>query len=223
MVNLGNDWDALLADVFLSPAYAALRTFLLSEYRAYRVYPNMHDIFNALRLCSFADTKTVILGQDPYHGAGQAHGLSFSVRRGCPLPPSLKNIFAELRADLGIPEPSCGDLSAWAARGVLLLNAVLTVREGQPNSHKDKGWEAVTDAVIDRLNEKETPVVFMLWGANAQSKAGRVTDSRHLKLNAPHPSPLSCYRGFAGCGHFSKANTFLIATGQQPVNWNLQD
>ncbi|MCL2671079.1 MAG: uracil-DNA glycosylase [Clostridiales bacterium] len=221
MVHIGNDWDALLAELFDSPSYAALREFLIAEYRQRRVYPNMHDIFNALKMTSCADTKVVILGQDPYHGPGQAHGLSFSVRRGCAPPPSLRNIFEELRADCNVPTPEHGDLSAWAAQGVLLLNAVLTVREGQPNSHRGRGWELVTDAVMDCLNEKESPVVFLLWGANAQSKAGRVTNSKHLKLFAPHPSPLSSHRGFAGCGHFSKTNSFLASTGQVPIDWNL--
>jgi len=221
MVHIGNDWDALLADLFDSSSYAALREFLITEYRQARIYPNMYDIFNALKACACADTKVVILGQDPYHGQGQAHGLSFSVRRGCTIPPSLRNIFEELRADCGVPAPTHGDLSAWAAQGVLLLNAVLTVREGQPNSHRGRGWELVTDTVMDRLNESERPVVFLLWGANAQSKAGRITNHKHLKLFAPHPSPLSTRKGFAGCGHFSKANAFLVATGQTPIDWNL--
>lgn len=223
MVHIGNDWDALLADLFNASDYAALRAFLIAEYKRGPVYPNMYDIFNALKHTACADTKVVILGQDPYHGPGQAHGLSFSVRKGCPLPPSLRNIFAELRADCGVTPPLHGDLSAWAAQGVLLLNAVLTVRGGQANSHRGRGWEQVTDAVMECLNRKEKPVVFLLWGANAQSKAAIIRDPKHLKLLAPHPSPLSCHRGFAGCGHFSKANAFLAATGQQPIDWNINE
>ena len=219
MVHIGNDWDELLGDVFAGESYAQLRGFLISEYRGGQVYPDMHHIFEALKLSSCEDTKVVILGQDPYHGAGQAHGLSFSVQKGVPPPPSLKNIFAELADDVGISKPTHGDLSCWARQGVLLLNAVLTVRDKQAASHKGMGWEAVTDRVITRLNEKDTPTVFLLWGASARAKAARITNPRHLKLEAPHPSPLSCYQGFSGCKHFSRANEFLVRTGQSPVDW----
>lgn len=223
MVHIGNDWDALLADYFASEQYRMLRQFLAAEYRTHTVYPSMYDIFNALKYTSFAQTKVVILGQDPYHGPGQAHGLCFSVKKGVEPPPSLKNIFQELHDDLGIPQPNHGELTAWARQGVLLLNTVLTVREHMPNSHKGKGWEAFTDRVIELLNEKQTPIVFLLWGANARNKAKIVTNPRHIKLEAPHPSPLSAYNGFFGCKHFSKANAWLLKTGQTPIDWTLPD
>lgn len=222
MVHIGNDWDGLLADYFASEPYQALRRFLAEEYRAHTVYPDMYDIFNALKYTSFHDTRVVILGQDPYHGPGQAHGLCFSVKKGVEPPPSLKNIFHELHEDLGLSEPKNGDLTAWARQGVLLLNTVLTVRAHQPNSHKGHGWEAFTDRVIELLNEKETPVVFLLWGANARNKAKIVTNPIHVKLEAPHPSPLSAYNGFFGCRHFSKANAWLLKTGQAPIDWQLE-
>ena len=179
----------------------------------------MHDIFNALRYTSFADTKVVIIGQDPYHGAGQAHGLCFSVKEGVPAPPSLKNMFKELQTDVGKPIPPTGELTAWARQGVLLLNTVLTVREGQPTSHKDIGWERFTDRVIAELNRKDTPVVFLLWGAHARQKAQIITNPRHVKLTTVHPSPLSASRGFFGCRHFSKANAILEQNGLTPINW----
>ena len=197
--------------------------FLANEYRTATVYPNMYDIFNALKLTSFQSCKVVILGQDPYHGEGQAHGLSFSVRNGVQPPPSLLNIFKELQDDVGIPAPTTGNLTCWAKQGVLMLNTVLTVRAHQPNSHKGMGWEAVTDAVIDALNRKTTPVVFLLWGANARNKAKIVTNPIHIRLEAPHPSPLSAYNGFFGCRHFSKANAALIASGQTPIDWTVQE
>ncbi len=222
MVHIGNDWDGLLADYFASEQYQALRRFLAEEYRAHTVYPDMYDIFNALKYTGYADTRVVILGQDPYHGPGQAHGLCFSVKKGVEPPPSLKNIFHELHEDLGLSEPKNGDLTAWARQGVLLLNTVLTVRAHQPNSHKGHGWEAFTDRVIELLNEKETPVVFLLWGANARNKAKIVTNPIHVKLEAPHPSPLSAYNGFFGCRHFSKANAWLLKTGQAPIDWQLE-
>lgn len=223
MVHIGNDWDGLLADYFASEQYQALRRFLADEYRAHTVYPNMYDIFNALKYTSFADTKVVIIGQDPYHGPGQAHGLCFSVKKGVEPPPSLKNIFQELQSDLGITPPNHGELTVWARQGVLLLNTVLTVREHMPNSHKGHGWEEFTDRVIALLNEKQTPVVFLLWGANARNKAKIVTNPIHIKLEAPHPSPLSAYNGFFGCRHFSKANDWLIKTGQSPIDWHLDE
>ncbi|MBR0425544.1 MAG: uracil-DNA glycosylase [Clostridia bacterium] len=223
MVNIGNDWDAILKPVFETDSYQRLRAFLANEYRTATVYPNMYDIFNALKLTSFQSCKVVILGQDPYHGEGQAHGLSFSVRNGVQPPPSLLNIFKELQDDVGIPAPTTGNLTCWAKQGVLMLNTVLTVRAHQPNSHKGMGWEAVTDAVIDALNRKTTPVVFLLWGANARNKAKIVTNPIHIRLEAPHPSPLSAYNGFFGCRHFSKANAALIASGQTPIDWTVQE
>ncbi len=221
MVHIGNDWDDLLKDYFASEQYQALRQFLVQEYRSHVVYPNMYDIFNALKYTAYRDVKVVILGQDPYHGPGQAHGLCFSVKQGVEPPPSLKNIFSELQKDVGIPAPKHGELTCWARQGVLLLNTVLTVREHQPNSHKGHGWEAFTDRVIELLDKKQTPIVFLLWGANARNKARIVTNPIHIKLEAPHPSPLSAYNGFFGCRHFSKANAWLQKTGQEPIDWNL--
>ena len=222
MVHIGNDWDELLKDYFASEPYQALRTFLAQEYRTHTIYPGMYDIFNALKYTSFADTKVVILGQDPYHGPGQAHGLCFSVKKGVEPPPSLKNIFSELMEDVGIPKPEHGELTCWARQGVLLLNTVLTVREHMPNSHKGKGWEQFTDRVIELLDQKQTPVVFLLWGANARNKAKIVQNPIHIKLEAPHPSPLSAYNGFFGCRHFSKANAWLLKTGQTPIDWRIE-
>ncbi len=221
MVHLGNDWDAILADEFEKPYYLALREFLKQEYATRRIYPNMHDIFNALKASSFEDTRVVIIGQDPYHGAGQAHGLCFSVQRGVEPPPSLKNMYKELADDVGFAIPSHGDLTAWARQGVLMLNTVLTVREGSPNSHKGMGWETFTDRVIEELNRKQTPVVFLLWGANAKNKARIITNPLHRKLETVHPSPLSAHGGFFGCRHFSRCNEILVASGQRPIDWQL--
>ena len=221
MVNIGNGWDALLKDEFQKEYYLELRKFLKSEYSHYRVYPDMFDIFNALKLCDYGDVKAVLLGQDPYHGAGQAEGLCFSVKDGVEKPPSLKNIFKEYTADLGYPEPASGSLRGWARSGVLLLNTALTVREGQPNSHSGKGWEIFTDRVIELLNGRERPMVFILWGRNARSKKALITSPRHLVLEAAHPSPLSASSGFFGCRHFSKTNEFLKSAGLEPVDWKL--
>lgn len=220
MVRLGNDWDGILADEWEKPYYRQLHSFLKEEYSKTRIYPDMYDIFNALKYTSFADTRAVIIGQDPYHGPGQAHGLCFSVKKGVPLPPSLVNIYKEITDDLGVAMPQHGELTGWAKQGVLLLNTVLTVRAGQPNSHKDKGWEIFTDRVISELNRKETPIVFLLWGANAEKKARVITNPIHKKLITVHPSPLSAYRGFFGCRHFSKANEILISSGQPPIKWD---
>ena len=223
MVNLGNDWDGILKDEFTKDYYLKLRAFLAKEYRQGTVYPDMYDIFNALRYTSFADTKAVIIGQDPYHGEGQAHGLCFSVRRGVEPPPSLKNIFRELEDDVGFHYTGHGELTSWAKQGVLLLNTVLTVRAHQPNSHRGMGWELFTDRVIRELNNKQTPVVFLLWGANARQKARVVTNPIHVKLETVHPSPLSAYNGFFGCRHFSRCNEALIASGQTPIDWQLPE
>lgn len=223
MLVFGNDWDVLLKETVEGEAYQKLRSFLAEEYATRTIYPDMHDIFQALKVTSCQDTKVVIIGQDPYHGRGQAHGLSFSVQRGVPIPPSLVNIYKELKADLGIEPPKHGNLLSWAKQGVLLLNATLTVREHQPNSHKGKGWEAFTDAVIRCIDQKTQSVVFLLWGANARNKAKIVQNPIHYKLEAPHPSPLSAYNGFFGCRHFSQTNALLIGSGQSPIDWSLPE
>ncbi len=221
MVNLGNDWDSILADEFSKPYYLELREFLKKEYSTRRIYPNMNDIFNALKASSFEKTRVVIIGQDPYHGEGQARGLCFSVKRPVEPPPSLKNMYKELESDIGFKIPDHGELTHWAEQGVLMLNAVLTVREGAANSHKGMGWEQFTDRVISELNRKETPVVFLLWGANARKKAEVITNPIHKKLITVHPSPLSAYNGFFGCRHFSKCNELLTESGQEPIDWQI--
>ncbi len=220
MVLLNNDWDKLLADEFKKEYYISLREFLKTEYSTRRIYPPMFDIYNALRYTAYKDTKVVILGQDPYHGSGQAHGLCFSVKRGIMPPPSLKNIFKELYSELKIQEPECGELTGWAKQGVLLLNTTLTVREASPQSHKGKGWEILTDKIISLINEKQEPTVFMLWGGNARAKKALITNKNHLVLECAHPSPLSAYNGFFGCGHFVKANEFLKNANRTPVFWD---
>ena len=223
MVNIGNDWDEILADEFKKPYYLKLRNFLKSEYSTRRIFPDMYDIFNALKYTSFSNTRVVIIGQDPYHGAGQAHGLCFSVKPGIEPPPSLKNIFAEIKSDIGIDMPEhYGYLTSWAKQGVLMLNSVLTVREGIANSHKGMGWEIFTDRVISELNRKQTPVVFLLWGASARKKGELITNGLHKKLISVHPSPLSAYAGFFGCRHFSKANEILVNSGQAPIDWSIK-
>ncbi len=223
MVNIGNEWDELLSGEFQKDYYRQLRQFLISEYRSRKIFPPMNDIFNALRYTSYSDVKAVILGQDPYHGEGQAHGLCFSVKKGTPPPPSLQNIFKEINSELGIPIPKHGELTEWAKNGVLLMNTVLTVRESSPNSHRGQGWEIFTDRVIELLNKRETPIVFLLWGANARSKAKLITNPKHLILQCAHPSPLSAHNGFFGCGHFAKANEFLQKNGIEPIDWRITD
>ncbi len=222
MVNIGNDWDNLLKEDFESPWYKELRSFLVEEYSSSIVYPDMHDIFNALKYTSYKDVKVVILGQDPYHGKGQAHGLCFSVNKGVPIPPSLMNIYKEINNDLGIPIPQNGCLIPWSNQGVLLLNSVLTVREGSPLSHKGKGWEKLTDKVIKLLNERSEPIVFLLWGGPARAKKSLITNQIHYVLEAPHPSPLSAYYGFLGCKHFSKTNDILQSLNKEKINWEIK-
>ncbi len=219
MVNIGNDWDELLRDEFKKEYYLSLREFLKAEYFSIKIFPPMNDIFNALKYTSYKDARVVILGQDPYHGEGQAHGLCFSVMRGVAPPPSLKNIYKELNADIGMAIPEHGELTCWAKQGVLLLNTTLTVREGQPQSHKGRGWEILTDRIIELINQKSEPVVYLLWGGNARAKRALITNPRHLVLECAHPSPLSAYAGFFGCRHFSRANEFLLQNGLAPIDW----
>lgn len=219
MVSLGNDWDNILKEEWQKPYYLALREFLKVEYSTRKIYPSMNDIYNALRYTSYQDVKVLIVGQDPYHGPGQAHGLCFSVKEGIKQPPSLVNIFKELESEYGMVRPESGELTGWAKQGVLLLNTALTVREGQPNSHRGKGWEILTDKIISLVDEKEEPVVFLLWGSNARAKKALIHNSRHLVLECAHPSPLSAYQGFFGCGHFKRANEFLRATGRPEIDW----
>jgi len=219
----GNDWDKLLEAEFNKDYYKKLREFLMNEYSSAKIFPEKEDIFTALKLTSYGDTKVVILGQDPYHGDGQAHGLAFSVKAGEQAPPSLVNMFKELKSDLGCDIPNNGYLVPWAKQGILLLNAALTVREGEPNSHKGKGWEQFTDRIISILNEREKSVIFVLWGKNALAKEELITNVRHMILRAPHPSPLSASRGFFGCKHFSKINLLLRANGDAPIDWQIPD
>jgi uracil-DNA glycosylase len=220
---LKNDWADFLEEEFKKDYYLKLRQFLIEEYRQHVVYPDMYDIFNALHYTAYSDTKVVILGQDPYHGPGQAHGLSFSVKPGVNPPPSLQNIFKELRDDLGYSIANHGYLVDWTKQGVLLLNTVLTVRQGLPNSHRGKGWEIFTDQVIRLLNQREKPVVFILWGKNAQDKRNLITAPQHFIIESPHPSPFSANRGFFGSRPFSKANGFLRSIGGSEVNWQIKD
>ena len=217
MIKLNNDWDVLLADEFKKEYYLNLRQFLKQEYSTKTIYPDMYDIFNALKLTSFCDTKIVIVGQDPYINKGEAHGLAFSVNHGIKIPPSLINIFKELSSDIGIDMPKSGCLTAWAERGVLLLNSVLTVQAGKSRSHAKKGWEIFTDYVLSLLNERKKPLVFMLWGNDAKNKGQIITGRQHLVLTAAHPSPLAGGR-FFGCKHFSKANEFLK---DDAIDWTL--
>lgn len=221
MAILQNDWANYLNDEFEKDYYKKLRQVLKEEYSRATVYPDMHHIFNALHMTPYAETKVLILGQDPYHGPGQAHGLSFSVREGVPFPPSLRNMLKELKDDLGIPMPEHGCLEKWAKQGVLLLNSVLTVRDGEPNSHKNLGWQIFTDRVIEVLNERDQPIVFILWGRHAQEKLPMIDQKRHFVLKAPHPSPLSASRGFFGSRPYSKCNEFLRNNGITEIDWAL--
>ncbi len=222
MAQITNDWLQILEPEFRKPYYRELFNFIRSEYASKVIYPPAGDLFNALHLTSYADTRVVILGQDPYHNQHQAHGLAFSVPEDQEtIPPSLINIFRELHDDVGCRMPDNGCLVKWAKQGVLLLNTVLTVRAHQPQSHQGKGWEQFTDAILRALDRKEGPVVFMLWGAPAQAKAGLLTQPGHLVLKAPHPSPLSAYRGFFGCAHFSRCNEYLQRNGLDPIDWQI--
>ena len=223
MVHIGNDWDALLADEFEKDYYRSLRRFLALEYKTHLIHPDMNDIYNALKQTSYADTKVVILGQDPYHEPGQAHGLAFSVKKGVRIPPSLLNMYKELNDELGCYIPNHGCLEKWARQGVLLLNSSLTVRDGVANSHRGKGWEILTNRITELLNERETPVIFMLWGNNAREKQKVITNPQHVILTAAHPSPLSASRGFFGCGHFKLANKILEREGRGAIDWQIDD
>lgn len=216
-----NDWGQHLKEEMTQPYYRQLRQFLIGEYSTKQVYPDMYSIFNALHYTSYADTKVLILGQDPYHEPGQAHGLSFSVQPNVPPPPSLVNIFKELETDLGCTVPNNGCLEPWARQGVLLLNTVLTVQAHRANSHRDKGWEIFTDKIISLLNQREKPVAFILWGSPARRKKAMITNPQHFIVESPHPSPLSAYRGFFGSRPFSKVNKFLESVGEKPINWQL--
>lgn len=216
-----NDWGQYLKEEMAQPYYRKLWQFLIGEYSTKQVYPDMYSIFNALHYTSYADTKVLILGQDPYHEPGQAHGLSFSVQPNVPPPPSLVNIFKELETDLGCTVPNNGCLEPWARQGVLLLNTVLTVQAHRANSHRDKGWEIFTDKIISLLNQREKPVAFILWGSPARRKKAMITNPQHFIVESPHPSPLSAYRGFFGSRPFSKVNKFLESVGEEPINWQL--
>lgn len=218
-VKIEPSWKAVLADEFEKPYFSLLTNFVKKEYQSTRCYPPAHLIFNAFDLCPFDKVKVVIIGQDPYHGPGQAHGLCFSVNDGVQFPPSLVNIFKEIERDLQIPFPASGNLTRWAQQGVFLLNATLSVRKASAGSHQNKGWEEFTDRVIKEISDKKSNVVFMLWGSYAQKKGAIIDSKKHCILKAVHPSPLSAYRGFIGCGHFSFANKYLAEKGLTPINW----
>ena len=220
---LTNDWEPILKAEFNKPYFIQMGEFLAKEYAEQVVYPAKAEIFNALNMTSFEDVKVVILGQDPYHGPNQAHGLSFSVQPGVKIPPSLRNIYQELHSDLGLPIPNHGHLVKWAEQGVLMLNTVLTVRAGEANSHQGIGWEQFTERVIESLNEKSDPVVYFLWGASAQKKERLIDTSKHLVIKSPHPSPLSSYRGFFGSKPFSQANQHLEQAGLKPIDWQIRN
>ena len=222
-VQIGNDWDEILKDEWKKDYYLNLRKNLIHEYKNHTIYPSMYDIFNALKKVPYKDVKVVILGQDPYHGQGQAHGFSFSVQKGVKTPPSLLNIYKELHDDLGFYIPNNGNLIKWADQGVLLLNSTLTVSAHQANSHKDIGWSILTDNIIKLLNEKEKPIVFILWGKFAQSKENLITNKKHLIIKSAHPSPFAAHRGFFGSKPFSKTNNFLIKNNMSPIDWQIEN
>lgn len=219
MTKIAQNWYNLLEEEFNKTYFSNLQKFLDKEYKTYTIYPKAENIFNALNYVKYDDVKVVIIGQDPYHEPNQAHGLAFSVEDDVNLPPSLKNIFKEIASDLNIEQSQNGNLTRWAKQGVLLLNTVLTVRKGQANSHKDKGWEILTSKIIELLNLREKPIVFLLWGSQAKGFSAKITNKNHLVLSSVHPSPLSAYNGFFGCKHFSKANDFLIRNGEIPIDW----
>ncbi len=221
MPKITNDWLDVIGSEFDKEYYKALREFLILEYRSKRIFPKADDIFNAYHLCPYSKLKVMILGQDPYHGYGQAHGLCFSVKKGVKIPPSLLNIYKELKSDIGFEIPDHGYLNRWAEQGVFLLNTSLTVREKSPMSHSGKGWEIFTDATIRAINDIDRPIVIMLWGRPAQKKEVLLNNPKHLILKASHPSPLSAHRGFFGCKHFSKANEFLRNQGYSEIDWRL--
>lgn len=223
MVNLGNDWDEILKDEFEKEYYQKLRKFLITEYKSETIYPKMENIFSALKLTSYKDCKVLILGQDPYHGPNQAHGLAFSVNIGIKTPPSLQNMYKELRDELGLYVPNNGYLIPWAEQGILLLNTALTVRAGAANSHSKVGWEIFTDNIIKYLNDREDPVIFVLWGGNARKKKAFINTDRHYILEAAHPSPLSAHNGFFGCGHFKKINEILSNLGKKEIDWQIEN
>ncbi len=222
IIKFDNSWDSILKEEFKKEYYLNLRKFLIEEYEKQKIYPNMHDIYNAFKFTPYEEVKVVILGQDPYHGEGQAHGLSFSVRPGVKSPPSLINIFKELKDDLGYEMPPNGCLEPWAREGIFLLNTCLTVREGEPNSHRDKGWEILTDRVIEILDEREDPIVFILWGNNAKQKETLIKNKKHLIIKGTHPSPLSAHSGFFGGKYFSKTKKFLEKNGKT-INWKINE
>lgn len=223
MSAIDNDWLEAIGKEFKKTYYKELYQFVKGEYERYVIYPPADDIFNAFHFTPLNQVKVVILGQDPYHNAGQAHGLCFSVKPDVDVPPSLVNIYTELQEDIGCNIPNNGYLEKWAKQGVLMLNTVLTVRAHQANSHQGKGWELFTDAVIEAVNAQDQPIVFLLWGRPAQMKKKMLTNPKHLILEAPHPSPLSAYRGFFGCRHFSKTNAFLAQNGIEPIDWQIDD
>jgi len=225
MFRFDNSWDGLMAPEAEKEYYKSLRKFLADEYlrSGVRIFPDMNDIFNAFRYTPYDKVRAVIIGQDPYHGFGQAHGLCFSVKKGVPAPPSLQNIFKELQSDTGIIPPNHGELTQWAKNGVMLLNSVLTVREGAAGSHAGHGWEIFTDRAIELLNRREEPVCFILWGRYAREKKRLITEPRHCVLEAAHPSPLSVYNGFFGCRHFSRCNEFLRSVGEPEIDWKIDD
>ena len=222
MIDLG-DWNEILSPLFQAEEYKKIRKFLIEEYSKHTVYPDMYDLYNCFRFTPFKNVKAVLLGQDPYHNEGQAHGLCFSVKKGVDVPPSLVNIYKELHDDLGCTIPDHGCLTKWANQGVLMLNTVLTVRAHQANSQRGIGWEAFTDAAIMALNGQDRPIVFILWGAPAQRKKAMLNNPKHLILTAPHPSPLSAYRGFFGSRPFSKTNEFLESQGEEPIDWQIEN
>lgn len=223
MVSIKNSWDELLKNEFEKDYYKDLSAFLKDEYENHIIHPDKNDIFNALKWTAYEDVRVVIFGQDPYHGENQAHGLCFSVKKGVDIPPSLKNIYKELKEELGLYIPDNGYLEKWARQGVLLLNAALTVRDGEANSHKGKGWEKFTDKIVSLLNERKEPIIFLLWGNDAKKKAELITNPQHIMLDAAHPSPLSASRGFFGCGHFKKVNDMLTAMNRTPIDWQIEN